>query len=68
MLRRACQCIKEFCSFRNETKMFTNESIWKETEKQIHPYMTVNRSHIYVNNFRVRNCGWFLKGKIITAQ
>jgi len=36
MIRRACQSIQYFCSFTNETKMQTNKSSLKETEKSIH--------------------------------
>ena len=36
MIRRTCQCMQEFCLSRNETKMYTNKSSLKETEKPFH--------------------------------
>ena len=36
MIRQTCQFLQEFCSSRNETKMWTNKSSLKETEKIIH--------------------------------
>ena len=41
MIRRICQCLQEFCSSRNATKMYTKESSLKETEKPIHSSGTI---------------------------
>ena len=49
MIRRACQCLQEFCSSRNERKMWTNQITLKETEKPIHSSGIIVTKIIVVN-------------------